>query len=184
MPATVLLIDANAEDEQLFREELALVRGQPFRLQVVHTLAEALARLAPDLRQRLEAATLAGIGAGIVLDGALFRGARGWSGELGHVPVHPDGVACRCGGQGCLERYAGQEAILRAILAIMLEEREARAASRPRRPGRPWRSRFSRRPRPRRGKRVSVPTGSPCWRTRARTRPDSNVRRNASRSTP
>jgi len=55
-----------------------------------------------------------GVGAGIVLDGRLFRGARGWSGELGHVPVHPDGPTCRCGGQGCLERYAGQEAILRA----------------------------------------------------------------------
>lgn len=54
-----------------------------------------------------------GVGAGIVLDGALFRGARGWSGELGHIPVHPDGPSCRCGGRGCLERYAGQEAILR-----------------------------------------------------------------------
>ena len=53
-----------------------------------------------------------GIGAGIVLYGALFRGARGWSGELGHVPVHPEGRPCRCGGRGCLEQYAGQEAIL------------------------------------------------------------------------
>jgi predicted NBD/HSP70 family sugar kinase len=55
-----------------------------------------------------------GIGAGIVLHGELFRGARGWSGELGHIPVHPDGIDCRCGGRGCLERYAGQEAILAA----------------------------------------------------------------------
>ncbi|MEV4760657.1 ROK family protein [Micromonospora sp. NPDC049559] len=55
-----------------------------------------------------------GIGAGIVLHGALFRGARGWSGELGHVPVHPRGRPCRCGARGCLEQYAGQEAILRA----------------------------------------------------------------------
>ncbi|MFG3707895.1 ROK family protein [Micromonospora sp. NPDC047670] len=55
-----------------------------------------------------------GIGAGIVLDGALFRGARGWSGEIGHIPVHPDGRPCRCGGRGCLETYAGQEAILAA----------------------------------------------------------------------
>lgn len=55
-----------------------------------------------------------GIGAGIVLNGVLFRGARGWSGEIGHVPVHPDGLPCRCGGQGCLEQYAGQEAILAA----------------------------------------------------------------------
>jgi len=55
-----------------------------------------------------------GIGAGIVLDGVLFRGARGWSGELGHVPVRPDGPTCRCGARGCLEQYAGQEAILAA----------------------------------------------------------------------
>jgi predicted NBD/HSP70 family sugar kinase len=55
-----------------------------------------------------------GIGAGIVLDGALFRGTRGWSGEIGHLPVRPEGRRCRCGGQGCLEQYAGQEAILAA----------------------------------------------------------------------
>ncbi|XXG07743.1 ROK family transcriptional regulator [Micromonospora sp. SH-82] len=55
-----------------------------------------------------------GIGAGIVLDGALYRGARGWSGEIGHLPIQPDGPSCRCGGRGCLEQYAGQEAILTA----------------------------------------------------------------------
>jgi predicted NBD/HSP70 family sugar kinase len=55
-----------------------------------------------------------GIGAGLVLDGALFRGAHGWSGEIGHVTVSPDGPVCRCGARGCLERYAGQEAIMRA----------------------------------------------------------------------
>nr|WP_203774189.1 ROK family transcriptional regulator [Actinoplanes nipponensis] len=55
-----------------------------------------------------------GIGAGIVLDGALYRGSRGWSGEIGHIPIDPDGPACRCGARGCLEQYAGQEAVLRA----------------------------------------------------------------------
>jgi predicted NBD/HSP70 family sugar kinase len=55
-----------------------------------------------------------GIGAGIVLDGALYRGSRGWSGEIGHIPINPDGPACRCGARGCLEQYAGQEAVLRA----------------------------------------------------------------------
>ncbi|MEU3456369.1 ROK family protein [Micromonospora sp. NPDC006766] len=55
-----------------------------------------------------------GIGAGIVLDGVLYRGTRGWSGEIGHLPVQPKGRPCRCGGQGCLEQYAGQEAILAA----------------------------------------------------------------------
>ncbi|MET8140069.1 ROK family transcriptional regulator [Sphaerisporangium sp. NPDC005288] len=53
-----------------------------------------------------------GIGAGLVVDGALFRGAHGYAGELGHVVVSPDGPECRCGGSGCLERYAGQDALL------------------------------------------------------------------------
>lgn len=55
-----------------------------------------------------------GIGAGLVLGGALLRGARGWSGELGHVAIRPDGPRCRCGARGCLEQYAGQEAIVHA----------------------------------------------------------------------
>ncbi|WP_229803020.1 ROK family transcriptional regulator [Planobispora rosea] len=55
-----------------------------------------------------------GIGAGLVVGGTLFRGTRGLAGELGHVIVTPDGPACRCGGRGCLEQYAGQEALLRA----------------------------------------------------------------------
>jgi predicted NBD/HSP70 family sugar kinase len=52
-----------------------------------------------------------GIGAGIVLGGELYRGGRGWSGEIGHVTVFPDGPPCRCGANGCLEQYAGQEAV-------------------------------------------------------------------------
>ncbi|MEV0445242.1 ROK family transcriptional regulator [Streptomyces spectabilis] len=55
-----------------------------------------------------------GIGAALVVDGALLRGSRGFAGELGHVPVRPDGPACACGGRGCLEQYAGEEAVLRA----------------------------------------------------------------------
>lgn len=55
----------------------------------------------------------AGIGAALVIDGQLFRGVRGFAGELGHIPVHPDGVRCACGARGCLEQYAGQAAVLR-----------------------------------------------------------------------
>lgn len=53
-----------------------------------------------------------GIGAGIVLDGALFDGSHGLGGELGHFPVQPRGPRCSCGARGCLERLAGQDAIL------------------------------------------------------------------------
>ncbi|MFF4117080.1 ROK family protein [Streptomyces sp. NPDC001714] len=62
-----------------------------------------------------------GIGAAVVVDGQLLRGKRGFAGELGHVPVHPDGPRCACGGRGCLEQYAGEEAVLRAA---GLESRE------------------------------------------------------------
>nr|BFD86169.1 ROK family transcriptional regulator [Streptomyces sp. Xyl84] len=55
-----------------------------------------------------------GIGAALVVDGRLLRGTRGFAGELGHVPVEPEGPACPCGGRGCLEQYAGEEAVLRA----------------------------------------------------------------------
>ncbi|HTZ42927.1 MAG TPA: ROK family protein [Jatrophihabitans sp.] len=55
-----------------------------------------------------------GIGAGLVVDGALFRGAGGFAGELGHVVVERDGPPCRCGGRGCLEQYAGQDVLLAA----------------------------------------------------------------------
>ncbi|MFJ9542951.1 ROK family protein [Streptomyces sp. NPDC101225] len=55
-----------------------------------------------------------GIGAALVVAGGLLRGTRGFAGELGHVPVQPEGPACPCGGRGCLEQYAGEEAVLRA----------------------------------------------------------------------
>jgi predicted NBD/HSP70 family sugar kinase len=55
-----------------------------------------------------------GIGAALVVSGGLLRGTRGFAGELGHVPVRPEGPACRCGGRGCLEQYAGEDAVLRA----------------------------------------------------------------------
>ncbi len=43
-----------------------------------------------------------GVGAGLVLDGTLYRGATGIAGELGHVSVHDNGRLCVCGNRGCL----------------------------------------------------------------------------------
>ncbi|MDQ7843522.1 MAG: ROK family protein [Armatimonadota bacterium] len=48
-----------------------------------------------------------GIAAAFICGGRLYRGSKGASGELGHVPVVPDGEPCRCGGRGCLETVAG-----------------------------------------------------------------------------
>lgn len=52
-----------------------------------------------------------GLGAGIVLDGRLIRGAEGFGGELGHSPVKFDGRPCWCGGRGCLAVYASGRGI-------------------------------------------------------------------------
>jgi predicted NBD/HSP70 family sugar kinase len=53
-----------------------------------------------------------GIGGGLVLDGSLFTGHSGMTGELGHMPVDPDGARCRCGNRGCLETVAGAQRLL------------------------------------------------------------------------
>jgi glucokinase len=50
-----------------------------------------------------------GLGAGIILDGRLVRGKRGYAGELGHSPVDFNGPPCPCGGRGCLALYVGGE---------------------------------------------------------------------------
>jgi len=54
-----------------------------------------------------------GIGGGIVLDGKIFYGMNGMSGEFGHVPIEPEGVPCGCGSHGCAERYASASAVMR-----------------------------------------------------------------------
>ena len=54
-----------------------------------------------------------GIGAGLVLDGKLYRGSRGIAGEFGHTVIDVNGPRCRCGQTGCLEAICGNNAILR-----------------------------------------------------------------------
>ena len=67
-----------------------------------------------DLQDFVFVSSEIGVGAGIVIGGELFRGVRGLGGELGHVTVDPMGPECSCGGRGCLERVAGQEALFEA----------------------------------------------------------------------
>jgi glucokinase len=54
-----------------------------------------------------------GIGGGYILNGQVYRGARGGAGELGHMVVKPGGERCGCGRQGCLEAIASGTAISR-----------------------------------------------------------------------
>lgn len=53
-----------------------------------------------------------GIGTGIILHKELYKGASGFSGELGHLSIEYNGKSCRCGNRGCWELYASENALL------------------------------------------------------------------------
>jgi glucokinase-like ROK family protein len=68
-----------------------------------------------------------GIGAGVISDGRLHRGAQGSAGDVGHIQVVDDAVVvCRCGNIGCLEALAGGAAIGRFGQTAALDGRSAR----------------------------------------------------------
>jgi predicted NBD/HSP70 family sugar kinase len=56
-----------------------------------------------------------GVGAGLVLNGRLYHGAAGTAGEIGHVTIDETGPICRCGNRGCLETFAGAEALIEPL---------------------------------------------------------------------
>jgi len=56
-----------------------------------------------------------GIGAGLVLDNKIYRGTRGFAGEIGHMEVNPGGLNCGCGLKGCLETISSGKAMTRAV---------------------------------------------------------------------
>ncbi len=65
-----------------------------------------------------------GIGAGLLLDGQIYRGATGSAGEIGHITIDESGPVCSCGNRGCLEALAGGRAIAqRAIEAVAAGQR-------------------------------------------------------------
>ena len=57
-----------------------------------------------------------GLGMGIIMDGRLYYGKSGYSGELGHFPVLDNDIICRCGKVGCLETGASGSALHRMII--------------------------------------------------------------------
>ncbi|MFB9759772.1 ROK family protein [Ectobacillus funiculus] len=53
-----------------------------------------------------------GIGTGIIINGELYKGINGYSGEFGHMTIDKDGIQCRCGNKGCWELYASEQSLL------------------------------------------------------------------------
>src|SRR3954447_17982131 len=75
-------------------------------------LAEAAFGAGQDAGDLIYLKVSSGIGAGLILNGRLYRGSSGLAGELGHVLVDPDGIVCRCGNRGCLETVAATGALV------------------------------------------------------------------------
>lgn len=84
------------------------------------------ARIAPGKHSNLDTFIYVsgevGIGSALVRRGQLETGSRGWAGEIGHMCVNSDGPACPCGANGCLERYAGSQALLEHSSSKTLDE--------------------------------------------------------------
>lgn len=58
-----------------------------------------------------------GVGAGLLVNGQILRGANGTAGEIGHLTLDEQGPVCRCGSRGCLEAYTSTESLLTLIEA-------------------------------------------------------------------
>lgn len=82
-------------------------------------LAEAWLGAGQALSHFVYVAVGTGVGAGLVINGALYRGANDIAGEFGHTTVEASGPRCGCGNVGCLELYTSASAITSAAIAAI-----------------------------------------------------------------
>jgi predicted NBD/HSP70 family sugar kinase len=103
-------------------EPLGEVLGRALRMDVpvafaneadLAVLAEHRRGAARDIDDVLLIWGSIGVGGGLIVDGRPLIGAAGYGGEVGHIPVNPDGLPCRCGSIGCWETEVGTMALLR-----------------------------------------------------------------------
>ncbi len=72
-----------------------------------------------------------GVGCGLIINGAIFRGEGGTAGEIGHIAIQADGPPCRCGLRGCLEAMTGTQAIEQRIAQALAAGRGQHAGGHP-----------------------------------------------------
>ncbi|MAC81650.1 MAG: sugar kinase [Rhodobacteraceae bacterium] len=106
------VVERNVDFAPLFREYLPCPTFLDNDANLV-AKAEHLFGAGRGLRNFLVVTVEHGVGMGIVLDGELYRGARGCGAEFGHTKVQIEGAVCQCGQRGCLEAYVGDYAMVR-----------------------------------------------------------------------
>lgn len=95
-------------------KELEALTGIPVTVENDATAAaigERLHGVARDLDSFVYLFIGTGLGAGLFLNGHLYKGSGHNAGEIGHIVVKPDGLECDCGKRGCLERYVSLRAV-------------------------------------------------------------------------
>ena len=63
-----------------------------------------------------------GLGSGIIVDGKLLRGNKGYASELGHMTYDPKGELCSCGKRGCYETIIGPRAVINSVRKLIEEK--------------------------------------------------------------
>ena len=95
------------------RDKLATIAGCPVFIEVDHAAAamgERLYGAGKDYKNYYYLFFSMGLGGCMVHDGLPVRGSFSNAGEIGHIPIIPNGEPCACGNRGCLERYVSLEA--------------------------------------------------------------------------
>ncbi len=87
------------------------------------TYGEYMSGVGDNVKTMLYVNASWGLGLGMVIDGKLFYGKSGFSGEYGHFPMFDNEVICRCGKRGCLETGASGSAVHRIFLERLGEGR-------------------------------------------------------------
>lgn len=99
-----------------FRDLLERAAGRPALIEMdayAAALGEAWKGVGVSVDYFVYVVVGTGIGAGILVEGRVFRGWHGTAGEFGHTTIFPDGPLCNCGRHGCLEALAAGPAIAR-----------------------------------------------------------------------
>ena len=78
----------------------------------VGALAEARFGAAVGISDMVYISGEVGVGGGVLVGGRRVAGRSGFAGEIGHIPVNPNGSACRCGSSGCWETEIGELTLL------------------------------------------------------------------------
>jgi glucokinase len=109
-------------------EQLVAATGLPVAFDNdanVAAYGEYICGAAQGMRHVMYVTIGTGIGAGLISEGKIYRGALGFAGELGHTTVDPDGLPCVCGNSGCLETIASGPNLVRRTRERLFRDRSS-----------------------------------------------------------